>query len=79
MNGVTKLSETWLAPVPDTNYRIVNTGDYDGDAKADILRHHATRGEVWVWLMDGVTRLSGTCVATVPDTAYCIGSAGRGF
>ena len=50
----------------------MGTGDYDGDGKADILWHHATRGEVWVWLMDGATRLSQTWVGTVPEVAYQI-------
>ena len=47
-------------------------GDYDGDGKADILWHHATRGEVWVWLMNGAAKLSETYVATVPETGYQI-------
>jgi len=53
--------------VSDTAYEIVGTGDYNGDRKADILWHHATRGEVWVWVMDGTTRLSQTWVASVPE------------
>ena len=43
-----------------------------GDGKADILWHHATRGEVWVWLMNRTTRISQTWVATVPDVGYQI-------
>jgi hypothetical protein len=39
---------------------------------ADILWHHATLGEVWVWLMDGTTKVSETWVGTVPDTGYRI-------
>ena len=45
---------------------------YNGDTKADILWHHATLGEVWVWLMDGTTKLSETWVGTVPDVGYQI-------
>ena len=72
MNGSTRTAETWVATVPDTGYRIVATGDYNGDARADLLWHHAVRGEVWVWLMDGPTPISQTWVATVPDTGYRI-------
>ena len=58
--------------IPDADYRIAGNGDYDGDGKADILWHHATRGEVWVWLMNGTVKMTETWVATVPDTGYRI-------
>jgi len=72
MNGATRSAETWVATIPDTDYRIVAAGDYNGDTKADILWHHATNGEVWVWLMNGTAKLSETWVATVPDVGYQI-------
>ena len=50
----------------------MGTGDYDDDGQPDILRHHATAGDVWVWLMDGAARVSEHYVGTVPDTGYQI-------
>ena len=72
MNGAVKLSETHVGTVAETDYRIRNAGDYDFDGRADILWHHATRGEVWVWLMDGAVKLSENYVATVPEVRYQI-------
>jgi hypothetical protein len=66
------LTRVWVGTVPDTACQIQQVADYDGDAKADILWLHLTRGEVWVWLMDGTAKRSETWVATVPDTGYRI-------
>jgi len=46
--------------------------DFTGDGKADILWHHATRGEVWLWTMNGTTLVGQAYVGMVPDTGYRI-------
>jgi hypothetical protein len=76
MNGTTRLSQTWVATVPDTGYQIVGVADHTGDGKADILWHHATRGEVWIWTMNGAVRTAETWVGTVSDTGYQIVGTG---
>jgi hypothetical protein len=46
--------------------------DYTGDGKADLLWHHATRGEIWLWQMNGAAAAGEAYVGTVPDTHYRI-------
>ena len=56
----------------DPAYIVKGVGDLDADTKADIVWHHATTGEVWVWPMNGTTRLDQIWVGTVWDTGYQI-------
>ena len=56
----------------DPAYVVKGVGDLDADGKADIVWHHATLGDVWVWPMDGTTRVDQAWVGTVPDTGYQI-------
>jgi hypothetical protein len=56
----------------DPGYEVKGIRDLDGNGKADIVWHHAIRGEVWVWPMNGTTRLDQVWVGTVPDTEYQI-------
>ena len=54
--------------VPDLNWKIVGTGDYDGDGRADILWRHASSGDNYVFLMNGTTVQPGSGYTNaVPD------------
>jgi hypothetical protein len=54
MNGTAiKPSEGYLRTVSDPAWQIVAVGDYDGDAKSDILWRNASTGENYLYPMDG--------------------------
>jgi hypothetical protein len=71
MDGATPLvgGQVYVDTV-DPGYVIKGSGDLNLDSKSDIVWHHATTGEVWVWLMDGTSRISQTHIGTVPDVGY---------
>ena len=79
MNGTALTTVSPVATVGDTGFRVVGSGDYDGDGRADVLWHHATTGAVWVWLMDGAAIRSATWISTVGDVGYQVqGESRRG-
>ena len=51
---------------------ISTRGDFGGDAKADILWHHDSRGEVWLWPMDGASRTGELYVRSVVEAGWGI-------
>jgi len=76
MNGTTLVDGRLLSPstVSDTDWRIVGSGDFDGDGNADLVWHHQVTGQASVWLMNGTTLVSGTLLspAGVTDTNWQI-------
>jgi hypothetical protein len=59
MDGTTKTSAVLTDPpsAPPLDWRIVGTGDFNGDGRPDILwRDQAKTGQIAVWLMNGRTR-----------------------
>jgi alpha-tubulin suppressor-like RCC1 family protein len=50
--------------------------DFTGDRKSDILWHHATRGEVWLWPMSGGQHTAESYVSVVADTGWAIRGLG---
>ena len=65
LNGTSMLSSDLLSPnrVPDTNWRMVGTGDFNGDGKPDIVWQEQTQGWIGIWLMNGTTLLSSTTLS----------------
>ena len=47
------------AIVSDTQWQIVGTSDFNGDARTDLLWQH-DQGWVAIWFMDGERQIAGT-------------------
>jgi hypothetical protein len=78
MTGATKDSEVVFSLIPDTNWRIVGTGDFDGDSDTDILwRYYGTgtyQGLNVIWYMNG-TSYTEVVFSQVLDTNWKIAGA----
>ena len=62
MDGVTRTSGAYLSPnrLADTTWQIAGVGDFNGDAKPDILWRESTAGWLYAWHMNGATMTGGT-------------------
>lgn len=64
--------------VPDTNWWIVGSADFDRNGSRDLVWHHQGDGRLAIWLMEGLTMLRGLPLnpGQVPDTTWQIRSVG---
>ncbi|PYV39503.1 MAG: VCBS repeat-containing protein, partial [Acidobacteria bacterium] len=62
MNGAAPKSTTLFTPfqVTDTNWKIVCTGDFNGDNKPDMVWQNQATGNIGVWFMNGAVAVSTT-------------------
>jgi len=59
--------------VPDANWQIVDTGDFNGDGDVDILWRHQASGQNVVWFMDNAGNpLDCRYLPTVTDVSWQI-------
>ena len=52
MDGSSVSASLPVGVVSDTNWKVVGSGDYNGDLKSDILWRHSSSGTVWLYEMD---------------------------
>ena len=71
-----KATEGYLRAVPDLAWRIVASGDYDGDGKSDLLWRNTSTGENYVYLMNGTSIVGEGYVRTVTDQGWTVDGRG---
>ena len=57
MNGTVAASGSYLSParVADLGWQIRGIADFNADGTLDVLWHHQTTGDLYVWLMNGTS------------------------
>jgi len=59
----------------NTAWKIVATGDINGDGKSDLIWWNSSTGQVYAMLMNGTATTGGAIIYTEPNTAWKIVSA----
>lgn len=76
MNGATLVSAELIQEVPDLNWKIGGTGDFNGDGHTDIVWRHATTGLNYFWYMQGAALITTAQIQAESDTNWEIVGAG---
>lgn len=76
MNGIAIASGPLITSVPDQNWQIVASGDFNQDSQSDIVWRHSVSGQNVIWYMNGTSIQSGVEITPVTDTNWKIGTAG---
>jgi hypothetical protein len=80
MDGTTRIGEGGLTPsqLADANWKMVGSGDFNGDSQHDLIWHHQTNGSLAVWFMNGSTMTSGEALVpgVVADTNWKVRAVG---
>jgi hypothetical protein len=68
--------EGYLRAVPDTDWQVAGTGDFDGNGIADLLWRNTRTGENYVYLMSGLAIAGEGYLRTVADTRWEVKGVG---
>ena len=55
---------------PSADWRVRDTGDYNGDGRSDILLQEGTTGACYAWLVDGMDVIGGSYIGWEPGAAW---------
>ena len=75
-NTLVKLGEGSIATNPGTNWRIVGTGDFNGDGKPDIVWRNSTNAKVSIWTMNWPQRIADLQVSNPLNNPWTIQGVG---
>jgi CSLREA domain-containing protein len=73
MRDTTVIAEN-VVTTPQPAWRVVATGDLDGNGKHDLVLRNSSTGSLALWRMDGTTLLNGSVIAT-PGTDWRVVAA----
>jgi hypothetical protein len=76
MDGTTIATGLSITPVPDLNWQMVASGDFNRDGQSDIVWRHSLSGQNVIWLMNGTTIDTGLSITPIPDLNWKITTAG---
>jgi hypothetical protein len=62
MNGTTPVSGAALSPsrFADNQWQLRGVADFNGDGQADLVWHHQTTGDIYVWFMNGTSAVGAS-------------------
>jgi Cadherin-like/Bacterial Ig domain/Beta-propeller repeat/FG-GAP-like repeat len=70
--NLTPPNSSLLTEVEDADWKMVSSGDFDGDRKTDIIWRNSRTGENAIWLMDGLTEGRQDFITRVEDSNWKI-------
>ena len=71
----TNVADSAVVANPGANWKVVGTGDFNGDSHSDILLQN-TNGNVAIWEMNGTDLMSSAAVANPGPNWHAIGTNG---